>query len=252
VPALTDAAPAVPTDPRLMASVDEARAAAVELAGEAAILGFEEVLGEDEHSATYYFAAAQPGYRGWRWGVTVAVGGPDERVTISETVLLPGPDALVAPAWVPWQERVRAGDLGVGDLLPTDPDDARLVPGYLHSDDPAVEETAHEVGLGRPKVLSREGRVEATERWRDGDHGPRADMAKAAPGTCGTCGFYLPLAGSLRAAFGACANEYAPADGAVVHAEYGCGAHSDVESDGGPLSPIGELVYDDGVELEPR
>jgi len=156
-----------------MASVDEARAAAVELAGEAAILGFEEVLGEDEHSATYYFAAAQPGYRGWRWGVTVAVGGPDERVTISETVLLPGPDALVAPAWVPWQERVRAGDLGVGDLLPTDPDDARLVPGYLHSDDPAVEETAHEVGLGRPKVLSREGRVEATERWRDGDHGPR-------------------------------------------------------------------------------
>jgi hypothetical protein len=184
--------------------------------------------------------------------VTVAVGGPDERVTISETVLLPGPDALVAPAWVPWQERVRAGDLGVGDLLPTDPDDARLVPGYLHSDDPAVDETAHEVGLGRPKVLSREGRVEATERWRDGDHGPRADMAKAAPGTCGTCGFYLPLAGSLRAAFGACANEYAPADGAVVHAEYGCGAHSDVESDGGPLSPIGELVYDDGVELEPR
>jgi hypothetical protein len=182
----------------------------------------------------------------------VATCGPDEPITVSETVLLPGPDALVAPAWVPWQERVRAGDLGVGDLLPTDPDDIRLVPGYLESDDPEIEETAYEIGLGRPRVLSREGRTEATERWRDGDHGPRTDMAKAAPSTCVTCGFYLPLAGSLSAAFGACANELAPADGAVVHAEYGCGAHSDVEADNGPIAPIADLVYDDGVELESR
>jgi Protein of unknown function (DUF3027) len=252
VPAVTDAAPSAPTDPRLLAAVDQARAAAVEVAGEAAVQEFDEVRYEDEHSATYYFAAAQPGYRGWRWAVTVADGGPDEPITVSETVLLPGPDALVAPAWVPWQERVRAGDLGVGDLLPSDPDDVRLVPGYVHSDDPAVEETAYEIGLGRPKVLSRDGRSEATERWRDGDRGPRADMAKAAPATCVTCGFYLPLAGSLSAAFGACANEFAPADGAVVHAEYGCGAHSDVEADGSPMAPIAELVYDDGVELESR
>jgi hypothetical protein len=182
--------------------------------------------------------------------VTVAEGGSDRPVSVSETVLLPGPDALVAPAWVPWQERVRAGDLGVGDLLPSDPEDPRLVPGYLASDDPAVEETAKEVGLGRIKVLSRVGRDDATERWRDGDHGPKAEMAKAAPGTCASCGFYLPLAGSLRAAFGVCANEYAPADGVVVHAEYGCGAHSDVEADSGPIAPVAELVYDDGVELE--
>jgi hypothetical protein len=255
IPATPDAppaAPSAPTDPRLLAAVDQARAAAVELAGEPAVQGFEEVLAEDENSATHYFAAAQPGYRGWRWAVTVATCGPDEPITVSETVLLPGPDALVAPAWVPWQERVRAGDLGVGDLLPTDPDDIRLVPGYLESDDPEIEETAYEIGLGRPRVLSREGRTEATERWRDGDRGPRADMAKAAPSTCVTCGFYLPLAGSLSAAFGACANELAPADGAVVHAEYGCGAHSDVEADNGPIAPIAELVYDDGVELESR
>jgi hypothetical protein len=237
---------------RLLGAVELARAAAVELAGADAVGEHEHAQAEDEQAATHFFAAHQPGYGGWRWAVTVADGGPDTPVTVSETVLLPGPDALVAPAWVPWQERVRAGDLGVGDLLPTDPDDERLVPGYLASDDPAVEEVAREVGLGRLRVLSRFGRDVATERWRDGEHGPRAEMAKAAPGTCVTCGFYLPIAGSLRAAFVVCANEYSPADGAVVHAEFGCGAHSDVEPDLGPITPVAEVVYDDGVELEPR
>ncbi|WP_245607381.1 DUF3027 domain-containing protein [Pseudonocardia spinosispora] len=239
-----------PTESRLLDAIDEARAAAVELAGADAIGDHEEVYGEDQHAATHFFAAHQPGYRGWRWAVTVAACDSDSPITVSEAALLPGPDALVAPAWVPWQQRVRAGDLGVGDLLPADPDDQRLVPGYLKSEDPAVEEVAHEVGLGRPKVLSSIGRDEATERWREGSRGPRADMAKAAPASCVTCGFFLPLAGALRAAFGVCANEFAPADGAVVHAEYGCGAHSDVEPDPGPVAPIAELVYDDGVDLE--
>ena len=254
------AAPPSSADPRLLGAVEQARAAAVEVAGPGAVLGFDEVHVEDDHAATYFFAADQPGYRGWRWAVTVAVAAGwdaageagDESLTVSETVLLPGPDALVAPVWLPWQERVRAGDLGVGDLLPSDPDDARLVPGYLESDDAAVEETAHEIGLGRVQVLSRTGRVEAGERWFDGTRGPGSDMARAAPGTCVTCGFYLPLAGSMRAAFGACANEYAPADGSVVHAEYGCGAHSQVVAEPGGLAPVSELVFDDGVDLEPR
>jgi DUF3027 family protein len=235
----------------LRTAVELARAAAIELAGADVVGEHESVQPEDAHSVTHYFAATQPGYRGWRWAVTIADCGPDTPVTISEATLLPGPDALVAPAWVPWQERVRPGDLGVGDLLPTVPDDPRLVPGYLASDDPAVEEVVREAGLGRLRVLSRTGREEATERWYRGSHGPRTDMAKAAPGTCGTCGFYLPVAGSLRAAFGVCANEFAPADGAVVHVEYGCGAHSDVEPEPGPSTPVAEVVYDDGVDLLP-
>jgi hypothetical protein len=51
-------------------------------------------------------------------------------------------------------------------------------------------------------------------------------MARQAPGPCGTCGFWLPLAGSLRARLGACGNAYSPADGRVVTVDYGCGAHS--------------------------
>jgi hypothetical protein len=199
---------------------------------------------------THLFAAEQGGYRGWRWSVTLA-GCADGAITVCEVVLQPGPDALVAPAWLPWEERVRPGDLGVGDLLPTAPDDDRLVPAYIASDDPAVEEVAMEVGLGRVRVLSRFGREDTARRWSDGSHGPGTDMARSAPGSCGTCGFYLPLAGSLRGSFGACGNRYSPADASVVAVGYGCGAHSDVVADTTSPVVVGELVYDDGVDMEP-
>jgi hypothetical protein len=253
---------AVPTlDPpaRLVDAVDQARAAAVEEA--AADLGSQaaagavgehlEVVPEAPDAVSHHFAATQGGYQGWRWSVTLAAAGDDAPVTVSEVVLVPGPDALVAPTWLPWQERVRPGDLGVGDLLPAQQDDERLVPGYVASEDPAVEEVALEVGLGRRVVLSRHGREDAARRWHEGPHGPTADMARAAPAPCGTCGFFLPLAGSLRGAFGVCGNEYSPADGSVVDVGFGCGAHSDVQPEVVSSVAVAELVYDDGVDLEP-
>ncbi|MBB4688008.1 DUF3027 domain-containing protein [Amycolatopsis jiangsuensis] len=207
---------------------------------------------EDAVSLSHLFEASVPGYRGWRWSVTVAVAGPDEPVTVSELSLRPGPEALVAPTWVPWDQRVRAGDLGVGDLFPTDKDDPRIVPAYLQSDDPAVEEAALEAGLGRVHVLSRHGRLDAAARWHGGEFGPRSDMARSAPATCGTCGFFVPLAGSLRAGFGACANDIAPADGHVVDVQYGCGAHSEVQVEVTSSVPVAELVYDDSlIEFSP-
>lgn len=244
---------------RLVHAVEQARAAAIEeaaadLGRASAQIAVGEHLDsavEDPGTLTHFFAAAHGGYRGWRWSVTLAAPDDDGPVTVCEVVLLPGSDAVVAPAWVPWNERIRPGDLGVGDLLPAEADDDRLVPGYLASDDPAVEEVAVEIGLGRTKVLSRAGRESAAERWFDGPHGPGADMARAAPGSCGTCGFFLSLAGSLRGAFGVCGNQYAPADGAVVAVGFGCGAHSDVVVEAVSPVAVAELVYDDGVDLEP-
>ncbi len=244
---------------RLASAVELARAAAVEEAAadlgqasaEIAVGAHIEALVEDPGTLTHFFAATQGGYRGWRWSVTIASPAEEEPITICEVVLVPGPDAVVAPVWLPWDQRIRPGDLGVGDLLPAPDGDERLVPGYLASDDPAVEELAVEVGLGRTKVLSRAGREAAADRWFDGPHGPAADMARAAPGTCGTCGFFLSLAGSMRGAFGVCGNEYAPADGAVVAVGFGCGAHSDVAPEAASPVAVAELVYDDGVDLEP-
>jgi hypothetical protein len=209
-----------------------------------------EVVAEGERAVTHFFEAGLPGYEGWRWAVTVARAPRSRHVTICETVLLPGPDA---PTWVPWQDRLQPGDLGVGDLMPTALDDDRLAPGYLLSDDPAVEEVNWELGLGRARVMSREGRIETAQRWYDGDHGPAAPIATAAPraARCAACGFYLPLAGVLRQGFGACGNLYAPDDGRVVSADHGCGAHSEVLVEV-VAPPVEELptVYDDS-EVDP-
>jgi hypothetical protein len=237
-----------PLDGVLAEAVDAARRAALEIGGD--FVGAHlAVLPEDEHVVSHAFASTLPGYTGWMWVVSLA-RVPGGEPTVDEVVLLPGEGALRPPAWVPWHQRVRPGDLSPGDLLPTVPDDPRLVPAYIESDDPAVEEVAWELGLGREQVLSREGRLDAAERWLD-HHGPAAPMARQAPAPCGTCGFLVPLAGSLRAGFGVCANEVTEVDGQVVSVEYGCGAHSSVRAESTMAADRAEVVYDDGdVPLE--
>jgi len=232
------------------AATDLARDAAVEAGGSPAAVGAHLAThAEGERVVTHAFAAELTGYRGWYWAVTVARPPRARVATVDEVVLLPGADALLAPAWVPWEERLRPGDLGPGDLVPSDPGDPRLVPAYAAADDPAVEEVAFELGLGRTRVLSREGRLDAAERWWTGDSGPDTAMARQAPAHCGTCGFFLPLAGSLRAGFGVCGNEITATDGRVVSVEYGCGAHSEVSVKVPSIAePSGE-VYDDGDEI---
>ena len=235
---------------------DQVLADAVDLARTAAVA---EDLGEvgehlglhpdGPHVLTHTFVAQVPGYVGWIWAVTLARAPEAETPTVDEVVLLPGHGALLPPEWLPWDQRVRPGDLSPGDLLPPPADDPRLVPGYVLSDDPAVEEVAFELGLGRERVLSREGRLLAAERWFTGDRGPDAPMARQAPAHCGTCGFFLPLAGSLRAGFGVCGNDVTDSDGQVVSVEYGCGAHSQVVVEPTPMADVVELVYDDGDEI---
>ncbi|MFB8001958.1 DUF3027 domain-containing protein [Nocardia sp. NPDC056000] len=234
--------------PILAEAVDLARRALLELEplGVGRHIG---VTAEDDSAATHHFEATLPGYRGWQWAVVVAAPPEATRVTVSESALLPGPDALVAPDFLPWDQRIRPGDLAPGDLLAPPLHDPRLVPGYIASGDPVVDEVALELGLGRPRVLSREGREEAADRWFS-EFGPDTDMARAAPATCGTCGFFVPLAGGLRAAFGVCANAMG-ADGRVVSLEYGCGAHSDTELPTGAGSPAYEAFDDAAVEIIP-
>lgn len=243
----------MPTRRNLLAdAVDFARESLLALretaVGEYLGLTYEDEVDGVAVAATHRFAATLPGYRGWQWAVVVAAAPDSDRVTVSESALLPGPEALTAPEWVPWERRVRPGDLAPGDLLaPTDHDD-RLEPGYVATGDPEVDDVADELGLGRSQVLSREGRTAAAQRWYEGDYGPASDMARAAASTCGLCGFYLPLAGALHAGFGVCGNEYS-ADGRVVSAEYGCGAHSDTTLPTGAGSPAYAAYDDAAVEV---
>jgi hypothetical protein len=230
-----------------------ARAAAVEVSGGAGAVGdYLGAVAEDDVAVSVAFAAIDRGYRGWYWSVTLAIVEPSVP-TISEVVLLPGEQALLAPPWVPWEQRIRAGDVGAGDLLATPADDPRLVPGYLDSDDPAIAEVAYEFGFGRVRVLGREGREEAAQRWHDGSFGPDDAVARQAPATCVSCGFFVPLAGLLGMAMGACANEFSPADGRVVDVEFGCGAHSETVIEAPMMSASTDTVVDElTLEVHPR
>jgi hypothetical protein len=239
-------------DQTCAAAVGVAEAAAREVAGDM-VGGYLHAQPDGDRVVTHLFESLQPGYVGWRWAVTVARAPRSKQVTVDEVCLLPGPDALLAPQWLPWSERLRPGDLGVGDLLPAGPDDDRLVPAYLQSDDPAVEQAAVGLGLGRRRVMSRSGRLETAERWYGADGGPGAAMARQAPAHCGTCGFWLPLAGSLSGVFGACGNELAPRDGMVVAADYGCGAHSEALVEEQPVLPLPPVAFDDSrLDVEPH
>lgn len=206
---------------------------------------------EAENTATHFFKSLDKGYRGWMWAVTIAGG---ENVSVSEIVLIPGADALLAPKWIPWEERLQEGDLGIGDVLPTAQDDARLVPGYSQVDGLFEESTTPfgwEVGVGRKRVLSEIGREQAINRWYGSTHGPNTPMAELANDKCFSCGFYIPLSGALGRMFGVCANSYAQDDGKVVSLDHGCGGHSEVVSETKSV-PMGTTVIDESGFLTPE
>lgn len=163
----------------LRGAADQARAAVVEFSGPEAVGDYLGVSYEDGNAATHRFIAHLPGYQGWQWAVVVASYSGADHATISEVVLVPGPTALLAPDWVPWEQRVRPGDLSPGDLLAPAKDDPRLVPGYTASGDAQVDETAAEIGLGRRWVMSAWGRAQSAQRWHDGDYGPGSAMARS-------------------------------------------------------------------------
>ncbi len=237
-------------DPACAAAVDLAEAAAVAEAGDPALVGeWLEATSDGDRVVTHFFACRTSAYRGWRWAVTVARASRAKVVTVDEVVLLPGASALLAPEWVPWSERLRPGDLGVGDLMVTAASDERLAPAYASADDLDEEAVAYSIGLGRVRVLSLDGRDEAVERWYGGHAGPAAPIAAAAPARCATCGFWVPVRGDLGQLFGACANEYAPDDGRVVAADHGCGAHSEAVVSEEPLAGT-SAVAAAGAEAE--
>jgi len=207
-----------------------ARSAAVEDAKNADFVGVLVSVDTDEDRiATYLFEAALPGYGGWRWAVTIAKLEDDAPATICDVVLLPGSDSLIAPEWIPYKDRLLPGDVGPGDIVPTSADDERLVPGFneLPGDEELDPSQLFEFGLGRARVLSIVGRDLASKRWYEGDRGPNTPMAQSAPKPCYSCGFFIPIAGSLRSAFGVCANILSPEDARVVSVDHGCGAHSE-------------------------
>ena len=214
-----------------MNTLELARSAAIADAGNPELVGADVSveIDDDGRVETYLFEAHLAGYKGWRWCVTIAKIDKKSEPTICDVVVLPGPDALLAPEWVAYRDRIQPGDVGVGDIVPSSLDDTRLVPSVhsLIADEELDAMQVFDLGLGRARVMSIEGRDQASKRWYESDRGPQSPIAQAAPKPCSSCAFFVPISGSLRASFGVCANAISPEDARVVSVDHGCGAHSE-------------------------
>ena len=173
--------PLLPRDV-LAGAVELARAAAVETAGDPPLVGEHlgavpepvspatdevapEALGE---VLTHTFASRLPGYVGWHWAVTVArIPGEDDRhrrrgraAARRRRAAGPGVGAVARAAAPRRPLRRRRAALHRGRPAPgrrptlVDDDSA---------EDPEGRVVAFELGLGRERVMSAEGRGEAVE-----------------------------------------------------------------------------------------
>ena len=242
---------AVKKDAVLEDAVDVARAGAEAVAYPRPVgehVGFEMV---SERLATHYFASTDAGYVGWCWAVTVARVPRGRVATVCEVDMTPREGALLAPEWVPWEERLRPSDISRDDVLPYKADDERLEQGFEDtSEDPDLP-GVRELGLGRPRVLSQEGIDQAAKRWYESDRGPKS--GRRPRNTCSSCGFLMKMSGGMRTMFGVCANEWATDDGAVVSLDHTCGSHSetDVPKNGTAWPVRPSRVNEGALDAEP-
>ncbi|WP_194266039.1 DUF3027 domain-containing protein [Arthrobacter yangruifuii] len=119
VPVARKRAPRRPGKPDavLAEAVAEARAGLLEVVSEDEIGNYVGAVADAERLVTHRFASRRPGYRGWFWYVTVARVPRSKKVTVSEVGLLPSNEALLAPEWLPWSDRLRPEDIAAEQEL---------------------------------------------------------------------------------------------------------------------------------------
>lgn len=92
--------------PEILAARELARASLGKIT-EAETIGIDCGYQTHEHGVvSLFFESKLAGYPGWRWVATLAKISDDDPITVLETELLPGDEALVAPEWVPWSVRL--------------------------------------------------------------------------------------------------------------------------------------------------
>jgi hypothetical protein len=97
-------------DAFLAAAVDVARAAVESIAPAEQIGEHLGARSEGDRLVTHLFESRLPGYLGWQWYAVLTRNSRSKVVTVDELGLLPSEDSILAPAWVPWAERVRPED----------------------------------------------------------------------------------------------------------------------------------------------
>lgn len=98
-------------DQVLAEAVEVARQGVLQIASSEQIGPGHQVSVEEDRLLTHLFECTLKGYRGWNWFATLSRVPRGKVATVCEIGLLPGDDALLAPEWVPWADRVRPEEL---------------------------------------------------------------------------------------------------------------------------------------------
>jgi len=93
-------------DDVLLASVDVARAALLEITPASTVGAPAGHRVEGERVLSVLFECTLSGYPGWYWTVSLARSDEQAAPSVLEAELMPGDGALLAPDWVPWSERL--------------------------------------------------------------------------------------------------------------------------------------------------
>ena len=106
-------------------ALEQAARAALETITPADTIGAVLSSEESDGIANVRFGSNLPGYIGWDWVASLAVDG--KSTTVLETELLAGDDAIQAPDWVPWADRLREYEesiaAGIEEAIVVVPDD---------------------------------------------------------------------------------------------------------------------------------
>ena len=98
-------------DAVLAEAVEQARASLQPLVDPSTIGEHRGVSADGDRLVTHRFEALLESYVGWEWYVTLGRASRAKEATVCESGILPGPGALLAPAWLPWSERMDPEEL---------------------------------------------------------------------------------------------------------------------------------------------
>ncbi|MEU3847134.1 DUF3027 domain-containing protein [Micrococcus terreus] len=131
-------------DALLAEATEAAREALAELAEDGQIGEHRGTTADDDRLVTHRFAAELAGYRGWEWFATLARAPRSRQITVCEIGLLPGAEAIVAPDWVPWSDRVSAEEKARLDAIAAGEDPEKALRQLQAAEEP--EDQSEEPG----------------------------------------------------------------------------------------------------------
>ena len=99
------------------------------------------------------------GYRGWEWFATLARAPRSRQITVCEIGLLPGAEAIVAPDWVPWSDRVSAEEKARLDAIAAGEDPEQALQ-QLHAAQHAEDESERAGSSAEDESAAEDGEAQ--------------------------------------------------------------------------------------------